>query len=138
MSVVSTDRIEKQILLRAPRSRVWRALTDLGQFQQWFGAKLDTPFAPGARSRGHSTAKGYEHIQMDIEVERMEPEHTLTYRWLPYAVDAKREEVDGGTRLTVVESGFSLVPADRRDEAFKMHTGGWESQLKKIEAYVTG
>ena len=151
MPAVSTDRIEKQIFLRAPRPRVWRALTDLGQFQRWFGAVLDTPFAPGSRSRGHVTEKGYEHVQMDIEVERMEPEHTLTYRWLPFAVDAKRdyskesktlveftlEEVDGGTRLTVVESGFDLVPADRREEAFRMHTGGWEGQLKNIEKYVT-
>ncbi len=151
MPAVSTDRIEKQIFLRAPRGRVWKALTDLGQFQHWFGAVLDTPFAPGSRSRGHVTEKGYEHVQMDIEIERMEPEHTLTYRWLPFAVDAKRdyskesktlveftlEEVDGGTRLTVVESGFDLVPADRREEAFRMHTGGWEGQLKNIEKYVT-
>jgi uncharacterized protein YndB with AHSA1/START domain len=150
MPAVSTDRIEKQILLRAPRTRVWRALTDLEQFQQWFGAKLDAPFAPGVRSRGHVTEKGWEHVQMEITVERMEPEHTLTYRWLPFAIDPKRdysrehrtlvefslEEVDGGTRLTVVESGLDLVPADRRAEAFKMHEGGWEGQLKNIAKYV--
>jgi uncharacterized protein YndB with AHSA1/START domain len=87
---------------------------------------------------------------MEIDIERMEPEHTFSYRWLPYAIDPKRdysketktlveftlEEVEGGTRLTVVESGFDLVPADRRDEAFKMHTGGWEGQLKNIQNYV--
>ena len=151
MPAVSTDRIEKQIVIRAPRSKIWRALTDLEQFQQWFGAKLDTPFAPGARSRGHVTEKGWEHVQMDIQIERMEPEHTLTYRWLPFAIDPKRdysketrtlveftlEEVQGGTRVTVVESGFDLVPADRRAEAFKMHEGGWEGQLRNIEKYVT-
>src|SRR5690349_2414122 len=132
MPAVSTDRIEKQITIRAPRSRVWKALTDLGQFQQWFGAALDTPFKPGARSRGHVTEKGWEHVQMDIQIERMDPEHTFTYRWLPFAIDPKRdysketrtlveftlEEVDGETLVTVVESGFDLVPADRRAEAF--------------------
>lgn len=150
MPAVSTDRIEKQIEIRAPRSKVWRALTDLEQFQQWFGAKLDTPFAPGARSKGHVTEKGWEHVQMEITVERMEPEHTLTYRWLPFAIDPKRdysrekrtlvefflEEVDGGTRLTVIESGFDFLPEDRRAEAFKMHEGGWEGQLKNIAKYV--
>ena len=152
MPAVSTDRIEKQITIRAPRSKVWRALTDLEQFQQWFGAKLDQPFAPGKRSKGHVTEKGWEHVQMEITVERMEPEHTLTYRWLPFAIDPKRdysqekrtlvefslEEVDGGTRLTVVESGFEFVAADRRAEAFKMHEGGWEGQLKNIAKYVAG
>ena len=150
MPAIATDRIEKQILIKAPRSRVWRALTDLGEFQQWFGAALDHPFARGSRSRGHVTEKGWEHVQMEITVERMEPEHTLTYRWLPFAIDPKRdysqekrtlvefslEEVDGGTRLTVVESGFEFVAADRRAEAFKMHEGGWEGQLKNIAKYV--
>jgi uncharacterized protein YndB with AHSA1/START domain len=151
MPAVSTDRIEKQIHIKAPRSKVWKALTTLDQFQQWFGAALDAPFAKGSRSRGHVTEKGWEHVQMDIQVERMEPEHTFTYRWLPFAIDAKRdysteprtlveftlEEVDGGTRLTVVESGFEQLFADRRAEAFKMHEGGWEGQLKNISKYVT-
>lgn len=146
-----TDRIEKQMFLRAPRTRVWKALTDLSQFQQWFGAALDTPFTPGARSRGHVTEKGWEHVQMDIQIERMDPEHTFTYRWLPFAIDAERDysketrtlveftldEVDGGTRITVVESGFDQLFADRREEAFKMHEGGWTGQLKNIEKYVT-
>ena len=150
MPAVSTGRITKEIMIKAPRTKVWKALTELNQFQQWFGAALDTPFTPGARSRGHVTEKGWEHVQMDIQIERMEPEHTFTYRWLPFAIDAKRDysketrtlveftldEVNGGTKVTVVESGFDLVPADRRAEAFKMHEGGWEGQLKNIQKYA--
>lgn len=150
MPAVSTDRITKEIMIKAPRTKVWKALTELNQFQQWFGAALDTPFTPGARSRGHVTEKGWEHVQMDIQIERMEPEHTFTYRWLPFAIDPKRDysketrtlveftldEVNGGTKVTVVESGFEGVAADRRAEAFKMHEGGWEGQLKNIQKYA--
>ena len=151
MPAVSTDRIEKQIHLRAPRTRVWKALTDLGQFQEWFGATLTGRFAPGENVKGHVNEKGYEHVQMDIDVVKLDPERYFAYRWRPYAVEAGRDyskepktlveftldEVDGGTRLTVVESGFDRIAADRRDEAFKMHTGGWEGQLKNIDKYVT-
>jgi uncharacterized protein YndB with AHSA1/START domain len=150
MPAVSTDRIEKQIQLRAPRTKVWKALTDLGQFQQWFGATLTGKFAPGQTVKGHVNAKGYDHVQMVIDVVKLDPEGYFAYRWTPYATDATRdystepktlveftlEEVDGGTRLTVVETGFDRVAADRRDEAFKMHTGGWEGQLKNIGKYV--
>ena len=33
----STDRIERKILLKAPRSRVWRALSNAEEFGEWFG-----------------------------------------------------------------------------------------------------
>jgi uncharacterized protein YndB with AHSA1/START domain len=46
----STDRIEKQVILDAPRSRVWRALTDVAQFNSWFGVSLAKPFEPALRS----------------------------------------------------------------------------------------
>ena len=151
MPAVSTDRIEKQIVIRAPRSRVWKALTDVREFQQWFEAVLDRPFAPGAHLEGHVTSEGYEHVRMDIEVERMDPETYFSYRWHPYAIDPKRhyppmektlveftlEEVSGGIRLLVVESGFDRVAADRRTETFQMHTEGWVGQLKNIQQHVT-
>ena len=150
MPAVSTDRIEKQIVINAPRTKVWKALTEIDQFKKWFGADLDKGFAPGTRTKGHVTEKGWEHIQVDITVERMEPEHTFTLRWLPFAVDPKRDyskesrtlveftlaEVGGGTQVTVVESGFEQLFADRRAEAFKMHEGGWEGQLKNIKKYA--
>ena len=52
MSPTGTDRIERKILLRAPRSRVWRALTDSAEFGTWFGVKVEGAFAPGATVPG--------------------------------------------------------------------------------------
>jgi uncharacterized protein YndB with AHSA1/START domain len=147
---MSTDRIEKSVVLRAPRSRVWRAITNAGEFGSWFGARLEGGFAPGAQVKGRITIPGYEHVIMDITVERVEPERLFSYRWHPYAmepgvdysdepttlVEFRLEEVTGGTRLTVTESGFDRIPAARRAEAFRMNDQGWAGQLKNIERYV--
>ena len=150
MNVTSTDRIEKTVTLRAPRSRVWRALTNADEFGTWFRVKLEGAFAEGATVRGRITHPGYEHVKMEVIVERIEPEHYFAYRWQPYAIDPKvdysqepttlvefrLEEAAAGTVLTIVESGFDRIPLARRDEAFRMNDGGWTGQLKNIERHV--
>ena len=152
MNPTSTDRIEKQILLRAPKPRVWRALTDAEEFGVWFRVKLEGRFVPGERTTGKLTYPGYEHITMEVAVVRMEAEDLFSFRWHPYAVDPKvdystepttlvefrLEAVNGGTLLKVVESGFDQLPVGRRDEAFRMNDGGWAQQLTNIERHVAG
>ena len=151
MVVTGTDRIEKDMVLRAPRSRVWRALTDVREFGKWFGVEMKDTFTPGAPARGRSTYPGYEHLIVEFHVERMEPECLFSFRWHPYAVDAKQdyanepttlvvfelEEVPQGTRLKVTESGFDQIPRARRDEAFRMNSQGWAEQAESIARYVT-
>ncbi len=148
----TTDRIEKTILLRAPKSRVWRALTDSGEFGTWFRVKLESGFAVGRTVKGKVTYPGYEHLTFSVEVERMDAERLFSFRWHPYAVDPKvdysaepatlvefrLEEAAGGTMLTVVESGFDRVPAGRRDEAFRMNSQGWAIQMENIQRHVAG
>ena len=150
--IENTDRIEKEILLRAPRSRVWKALTDAGEFGAWFRVKLENAFVPGERTKGRITHPGYEHVMMEVLVERMEPEELFSFRWHPYAIEPgvdyssepmtlvvfRLEEAPGGTRLKVVESGFDRIPAARRNEAFRMNDQGWTEQLKNIERHVAG
>jgi len=144
----STDRIEKTITLRAPRSRVWRALTDSAQFGQWFGAELNDPFLPGARVQGPVTSRGYEHLTMDITIDRVEPERLFSWRWQPGGMENidpaepmtlvvfELEEVPEGTRLTVRESGFDQIPAARRGRAYRENTEGWTGQLENIRKYL--
>ncbi len=84
-------RIEKRIELKAPVSRVWRALTDYREFGEWFRVKLDGPFVPGRVSRGHITYPSYEHLKWEAVVQKMEPERLFSFTWHPYAVDAKIE-----------------------------------------------
>ena len=142
--------IEKQIELKAPVSRVWRALTDYEQFGEWFRVKLDGPFEPGKTSTGHMTWPGYEHLKWEVVVQEMEPEQYFAYTWHPYAVDPKvdystetptlvefhLEPTATGTLLKVTESGFEDVPSARRLEAFEKNSNGWAQQLKNIETYV--
>jgi uncharacterized protein YndB with AHSA1/START domain len=146
----TTDRIEKHFQVRAKPSRVWRALTDAGEFGTWFGMKLDRPFAPGATVFGRLTIPGYEHVTLEILVEKIEPEGYFSYRWHPYpmnpAIDYKAEpttlvefrleETAAGTAVAITESGFDRLPASRRAEAFRMNDAGWAAQSKKLAEYV--
>jgi uncharacterized protein YndB with AHSA1/START domain len=151
MAPSETDRIEKKILLRAPPARVWRALTDPAELGTWFGAKLPPgAMAPGARVRGPITHPGYEHLTLEITIEKVEPQRLFSWRWHPGAVDPKRdyskdpttlvvftlEEVKGGTMLTVVESGFDQVPGAYRATSFRLNDQGWTEQMKNIERHV--
>ncbi len=147
---MSTDRIEKHVLLRAPRSRVWHALADAGEFSEWFGVKLKGAFAPGARLTGAVAHKGFEHVTFEIAIERMEPERLLSWRWHPHPIDPKLdysvepttlvvfelEETAEGTLLTVSESGFDGIPLSRRLEAYRGNDEGWSIQMKAVERYV--
>jgi uncharacterized protein YndB with AHSA1/START domain len=144
------DRIEKQIEIAAPVSRVWQALTDSRQFGEWFRVKMDGPFVAGQPMGGQITHPGYEHVRMEIVVKAIEPETLFSYTWHPYAVDPKtdysKEEstlvefhlqpTAGGTLLTVTESGFDKIPAERRAQSFLRNDGGWAQQMKNIQAYV--
>lgn len=146
-----TDRIEKTMEMRAPRSRVWRAITTAKEFGTWFRANLEGEFAPGATIHGKVAIPGYEHIRLEMLVERVEPESYFSYRWHPYpndpAVDYSAEPMTlvefflgdsaDGTTLRIVESGFDRLPATRRAEAFRMNEGGWNGQIRNIANHVS-
>jgi uncharacterized protein YndB with AHSA1/START domain len=147
----STDRVERKILLKAPRSRVWRALSDAKEFGDWFGVNFTgQSFVEGKRAQGKITYPGYEHLVMEVLIERMVPERHLSWRWHPAAIDSSVDysgepttlvvfelaEAEGGTLLTVAESGFDQLPQARRATALRMNTSGWEEQMKNIEKHV--
>ena len=149
--MTDTDRIEKKVVLRAPRSRVWRAISNAEQFGEWFRVKLDAPFAEGKTIHGKMLHKGFEDAQVDFEIESIRPEDYFSYRWHPYAIDPKAdyskepttlvefrlEDAKDGTTLTIVESGFDRLPTARRSEALRMNDGGWAGMVKAIEKYVS-
>src|SRR5436305_4884253 len=150
--MTNSDRIEKNILLHGPKARVWRALTAAGEFGSWFGVKLDSGFAVGQPTTGKITYPGYEHLTFEATVERMDAEQLFSFRWHPYAIDPKidysqepttlvefrLEETADGTLLTVVESGFDRIPAERRAEAFRMNDNGWAQQMENVQHHVAG
>jgi len=158
---MSTDRIEKKILLHAPLKRVWRALSDSAEFGSWFGMKFDGPFIPGAvmhsmivpttvDAQVAESQKPYEGIAFDITIEHMEPEHIFSFRWHPGAVEPgidyavepttlvvfQLEEMTDGVLLTISESGFDGIPLERRAKAFATNDEGWNGVLTLIEKHL--
>jgi uncharacterized protein YndB with AHSA1/START domain len=144
------DRIEKDLELKAPVSRVWRALTDYREFGEWFRVKLDGPFVQGQITRGQITYPGFEHVTVEMTVQKIEHERLFSFTWHPYAIDPKRdytqesstlvefrlEVTPSGTLLHLTESGFAGIPTERRLDAFRMNEDGWTMQMKNIEHYV--
>jgi uncharacterized protein YndB with AHSA1/START domain len=159
---MNTDRIEKTVLLRAPRERVWRALTDSAEFGTWFGVKFDAPFKPGGLLRGRikptavdpevaKLQQPYEGKLFEITVEEMEPESRFSFRWHPHAIDSaidysaeattlvvfELKETADGVLPTVTESGFDRIPLERRATAFTANDRGWGLQVQLIEKYLS-
>jgi uncharacterized protein YndB with AHSA1/START domain len=147
----ATDRIERKVLIKAPRARVWRAVSDAGEFGDWFGVNFKgKTFVAGEHIQGKITYPGYEHLEMDVLIERIVPEKLLSWRWHPAAIDPKVDysqepttlvefelkEVDGGTMLTVIESGLDKIPLARRADAFRMNSSGWDEQMENIKKHV--
>jgi uncharacterized protein YndB with AHSA1/START domain len=146
----ATNEIRKHLLIQAPQSRLWRAITDSAQFGAWFNVRLESPFVVGRTTSGQITYKGWEHVRFTLKTEALEPETRFAYRWHPYAIDMNKdyssepmtlvefllEPQDGGTLVTVVESGFDRLPPGRIDEAFRMNERGWDEQLRNVQAYV--
>jgi uncharacterized protein YndB with AHSA1/START domain len=158
---MNTDRIEKKVLLGAPRKRVWRALSDSTEFGSWFGMKFDGPFVPGASVRGviapttvntevANAQKDHAGMSFEIAIEQVEPEQLFSFRWHPNAVERdvdysaepttlvvfSLEEVANGVMLTVTESGFDQIPLARRAKAFTANEEGWGMVMKLIEEYL--
>jgi uncharacterized protein YndB with AHSA1/START domain len=147
----TTDRIEKRVVLRATRARVWRAITNAKEFGTWFRMNLDGEFAAGKTMRGNITHPGYEHVKVEMRVERIQPESYFSYRWHPYAIDSgvdysaepmtlvefKLDDAEDGVAVTIIESGFDKIPLERRAEAFRMNEKGWGGQIKNLERHVS-
>ena len=155
------DRIDKRILLAAPRERVWRAVSVAESFGSWFGVTFDGAFAAGKRLTGRIVPTSVDpevaklqqpHAGKKFEwtIEAIEPPRRISFRWHPFAVDPdadyskepttlivfELEEAPGGTLLTITESGFDRIPAQRRAAAFKANDGGWEHQAKLVQKYL--
>jgi len=161
MSTAVPDRIEKQVMLRAPLVRVWKALSDSREFGQWFGVRFDGPFVAGQTVTGVMAPtvadpevarqqQPYEGMRFEFVIDRVEPERLFSFRWHPAAIDPSidyshepmtlvvftLEPRPDGVLLTVVETGFDRIPLERRARAFTMNQGGWQMQIALVEKYL--
>ena len=158
---MTSDQIEKEVVLRAPLERVWKAISDADEFGRWFGARFDGPFVAGA-----SVTSVITPTTVDVDVARaqepyagtgdtwqivaMEPRRRLAFRWHPYAVESGIDysqepttlveftltETNDGVLLRIVESGFDAIPAERRVSAFEHNSEGWAAQTELVRKYL--
>lgn len=137
--------IRKQLFLKAPPERVWQALTSKVEFAAWFNVEFDAEFKPGQQI--WMTASGQRFSLIVLE---MTPPHVFRWKWHPGAVDPsvdyskenmtevefRLEPKDGGTLLTLVESGFGSITEARRPGVFADNVRGWDDQIVNFERYV--
>ena len=147
---MSTNQIQKSVILNVPRGEVWHTLSDVKSFGQWFGVKMKGSFSPGEHMKGKITLKGYENLSIEFTIQRMESGRFLSWRWHPYAinrhvdysaepktlVEFELEDIPGGSRLLVTESGFDAIPSSRRAEAYEANEKGWAMQLESIRQFL--
>ena len=136
------DRIERTVDLAQPPDKVWAALTTAEGLASWFGQQATIDLRPGGAASmtwdsGHTAG---------MRVERVEEPTVFGFTWHIYGLpddDPRRTYVEftlepagSGTRLTVVESGFSQLPEGAYREAFDGNTRGWASELGDLVAYL--
>lgn len=156
-------KIEKQVVLRAPLERVWRAISDAEEFGRWFGVRFDGPFVAGASVTAAITpttvddevAKRQEPhagVTSTWQIVAVEPQRRFAYRWHPFAIDPNADyeqepttlveftlaERPDGVLLTITESGFEAIPEARRGPSLQANGEGWAIQTTLVRKYVEG
>jgi uncharacterized protein YndB with AHSA1/START domain len=159
---MNTDRIEKQVLLRAPLDRVWRAISDSQEFGRWFGVRVDGPFVAGTSVTATITGTTVDDEVAEMQrphaganatwqIVAVEPRRRFAYRWHPFAVDPDVDydaepttlveftlsDTPDGVQLRIVESGFDAIPEARRADAFEANSGGWAKQTELVRKYLS-
>lgn len=138
--------VRRTIRIAAPVEKVWAAVTEPEHISRWFGRARFEAVAAGAS--GTLTWPDRDPIPVRIEV--LEAPRLVSYRWgnddasgvVPDALDDAHStvftftlvEVDGGTELTVVETGFE----NTSDPAANLvdHRDGWNGELDKLVALL--
>ena len=143
------DTITRDVHINADPQSVWDALADAKEFGQWFHVALDGPFVVGETTTGKMTYPGHEGVPWVTVTDVMEPPKKFVFRWpnCPPGEEEKPDTVwltvtfllepkDGGTLVTVTETGFAALPEDKRASMLRSNSEGWEIQTKNLKNHV--
>ena len=145
------DAIIREIVIKAPQERVYHAITNLNEIIKWFpdtveGGTLEVGQEPTFSFEGGSHKR-------KIHIEAANPNDYFAYRWIPgpsgegvsdvlsipnTLVEFLIEKVDGGSKVTVKESGFSSLPLGEAESSFKDNSGGWQYMVERLEKLLEG
>jgi uncharacterized protein YndB with AHSA1/START domain len=142
---METVAVERSVLIEAPRQRVWQAITDPAELEQWYapGCPWDIPaLQAGATVKFHNTDTD---IQL-ATIEQLEPLHRLTLRWeldpahpgITLLNSFLLEEENGGTRVTVSQAGYESLPDGMREEQLRQDAEAYTAIAESLKNYVEG
>jgi uncharacterized protein YndB with AHSA1/START domain len=133
------DKIEREIIIKAPKKQVYEAIADPSKIISWFPDEIE-----GTLNEGDQPVLNFGgHGKTEILVVSTKPNYYFAYRWVPGAshfvgnvkdakttlVEFKLTEANGATTLKMVESGFSELPAEVAESSFNQNSGGWSHML---------
>lgn len=141
------DTIQREIVIKAPKERVYAAITDPRQIINWFPDAIEGTLEVGERPIFEFTGYGRNQIY----VEAAQPHDYFAYRWVPGAdhvlgdvltmpntlVEFRLAESAGVTTVTLLESGFASLPPEVAAECLKQNSGGWDFMLGRLETSFT-
>ena len=149
MTAAELTRIDRTIDIAAPPERVWRALTTAAELSAWFQVRIEGEIVPDTEV--WMTSVNPEHGgRFRVRFTQMDPPHRFVWQWHPGEVDPKvdysreprttvtftLEPSDGGTRLTVSETGFDGISLARRAKVYQDNSQGWTEVLVWLQRYV--
>ncbi len=141
------DSIERKITIRAPKERVYSAITDPKQIVSWFPDTIDGTLEIGATP----TIDFGKEYKFQILIVAANPHDYFAYRWVPANADGsvgfkgdvlafpntlvefRLADDPIGTALTLTESGFSTLPAAVAEKQLEENSGGWDYMLDRLE-----
>jgi uncharacterized protein YndB with AHSA1/START domain len=136
--------VERSVWIDTPIERAWKAVTEPEQLTQWYATNYSweiPTLAVGARIRFHNSDT--EALGAAIEV--VDPPREFTVRWDPSAhygvvlvTSFRLAEENGGTRVTIYESGYESVPADERQEWIDATGVGYAMSVENLKAHLEG
>jgi len=137
------DTIVREITVKAPKERVYKAITDPKQIVTWFPDAIEGTLEVGERPIFNFG----KHGKNQIYVEAANPYDYFAYRWVPGSnnvtgdvltvpntlVEFRIETSEGMTKVTLTESGFASLPAEVAQKSFEQNSGGWEFMISRLE-----
>src|SRR5260370_3154104 len=143
---MAEDRIEREVVVAAPRERVWEIITQAEHVGKWVGESAEVDLRPG----GTIVLRWAKYGTLYGTIEKIDEQHFFSYRWNPGIFGEKPTNENSTlvefsltpqgreTRLRVVETGFSRLSRNEseRAEQFKDNTEGWAHELGELQQYV--
>lgn len=143
------DVIKRELTINAAKERIYDAIADPDQVVKWFPTTIE-----GNYQVGEQPIFGFgDHGRNQVCIVSAEPHDYFAFRWVPGAshylgdvlavpntlVEFRIEQQSEGVcRLTLTESGFSQLPVEQMEAAFKQNSGGWEFMLGRLEQFFQG